>query len=308
VKAGVPLSTVIVESLFMGVLKGHGVTNWSPSRSFYRSFLHRIGLTRRAGTKAARSLPLNFEEVRALFFKRFAWFVDQYKIQKKNVFNCDESGVVFFPIDKKTYAPVGTTDAVLQAFDEKKQYTMTPVVNMSGELVTMQLIWQGATSRCEPHKDMQELHKDELTNTHTKSHWSRPHTMEAIIDDTYNAKIKAQDADRHPREGPTPWMMIWDVYCSHIDAKLLKSLKAKYPGLHILYIPPNCTSALQPLDVLYNGQLKCFLKSCSGKWLADHIAAQLQSGVPPEEVKVPRTKTELIGPFCDWMARGVKWL
>ena len=170
----------------------------------------------------------------------------------------------------------------------------------------MQVIWQGKTKNCEPPKAVKDKYKDMLTHVHTESHWSQPPTVAELADDIYSKHVKHQQ-DESPTGKIVYWILLLDVYISHINPKLIATLKEKYPGLLMLCVPPSCTSELQPLDVLFNGPFKAYLKRLAAQWLAGVIAQQVKDGISPMEVKVPVTKTKLQGPFVGWLAESVKW-
>jgi hypothetical protein len=305
VDAGVPLTLTIIQALVLGVLINAG-TEWVPCKSWYRSFVKgKMRLSWRKGTEPARSLPPNFDAIKLLYIQRFVWVILFYGIVAQMCFNLDETGCVLFPMPDHGWSYKGQKDAVLFGLDEKRQFTATPVINAAGELFEhTQLIWQGLTKQCEPHPNIKELHDDYLTHTHTKSHWSTPSTVEAIIDDIYNTSV-APHYKNNSVPGKDPhWVVLLDVYWSHRDKGLRERLKTKYPFLILLFVPASCTSELQPLDVDFNGAWKKWIKSFAALWVSNFVATQLQDGVPATEIRVPHTKSALVGPFCDWLARA----
>ena len=77
--------------------------------------------------------------------------------------------------------------------------------------------------------------------------------------------------------------------------------------LIILYIPANCTSELQPLDVEFNGPFKKKVKAEAATWLAKEVASAIQRGAPPSEVHVSTGKRALVRPFCSWLHVTFNW-
>jgi hypothetical protein len=96
-------------------------------------------------------------------------------------------------------------------------------------------------------------------------------------------------------------MILWDVYSSHRDEELLKSLKQKYPYLLIMFVPASCTGELQPLDVGVNGPWKRLVTKFAGAWLADHVKQQLDLNPDPSKVVLSTKKSVLVQPFCSWI-------
>ncbi len=95
---------------------------------------------------------------------------------------------------------------------------------------------------------------------------------------------------------------MWDVYSSHRDSALLAKLKQKYPNLLIVFVPSSCTSELQPLDVEFNGPWKCCITWIAADWLSVSIGEQLNRGVDPAKVTLNTNKSDLVAPFCQWLA------
>ena len=103
-------------------------------------------------------------------------------------------------------------------------------------------------------------------------------------------------------------VILWDVYHAHRDKEILEKLKAKYPNLIVLFVPASCTSQLQPLDVYFNQPWKGMVTKLACEYLSDFIAKQLRSGVAPSDVTVPSKKSELVEPFCEWVASATEWI
>jgi hypothetical protein len=308
VTAGVPLTVPIIKGLVLGIFAVN-MCSWVPCNSWYRSFVKgRMRLSWRKGTKPARHLPPDFDSIKKLYVQRFVWTIMTYSIVACMYFNLDETGCVLFPMPDHTWAPKGAKDAVLHGLDEKRQFTATPVISAAGFLVAhVQLIWAGLTNRCEAPPDVQTKHDDELRHTHTKSHWSTPSTVMALITDIYDSTVEPYFRLYGRPDGKNYWVVVLDVYWSHRDPILLKELRKKYPYLIILFVPASCTPELQPLDVDFNGAWKQFIKQLAALWVSSFVQKELEAGKCPTEIVLPYTKTDLVAPFCEWIASAVKW-
>ena len=76
----------------------------------------------------------------------------------------------------------------------------------------------------------------------------------------------------------------------------------RYPKLLILFIPATCTGELQPLDVGFNGLWKVFITKFANTWLSENIMQQLRVNPDPTTVKLGLKKSDLVAPFCGWIA------
>lgn len=82
------------------------------------------------------------------------------------------------------------------------------------------------------------------------------------------------------------------VYCFHLIARpcvlfifqeVLDSLREK--GFITIFVPANCTSELQPLDVAVNAPFKFLLKERFNDWFSDQVCAAIKKH-PSDEKKV----------------------
>lgn len=301
VSAGVPLTTSTALSLALGLFTTHRIA-WAPKKGWAYTFMHRLGLKPRRGTRAARSLPPDFEKVKSLYILRVVYLVATHSILPWLFFNLDETGVRFMPLKDRTWAAEGASQVDISNLGDKRLFTSVPVVDAIGHLVYTQVIWQGKTTKSCPSAALQTEHQDVLAHTVSATHWSTPATMELLVDNLFNNHVKPKMLERYMDVANTYWAIAWDVYTSHRDQGLLARLRQKYPKLIILFVPASCTSELQPLDVGFNYDFKAFITALSCAWLSTQVTKQLEENVAPIDIKVPHTKSELVAPFCSWLA------
>ena len=300
VNSGVPITAGTALTLALGLFAANDIT-WQPKKGWARTFLLRIGLTLRRGTRPARHLPKDYDTVKHLFILRVVYTVLTYSVMPMFFFNLDETGMRFFPIKDRTWAALGADQVDISGLGDKRQFTGIPVVDSLGWLVYMQLVWQGKTDASCPNSTVQKAHPF-LTHTRSASHWSTPTTMELLVDDLWRKHVKPKMEAMSLNSATTYWVLLWDVYSSHRDAALLASLKRKYPYLIILFVPASCTSALQPLDVGFNSDFKAIITALACAWLSAFITGLLKTGTSADDIVLPTKKTELVAPFCAWVA------
>ena len=81
--------------------------------------------------------------------------------------NLDETGLLLIPSPKNTWAEKGSKQVSIVALEDKRGFTITPVVTALGQLVgKVQVIWQGKTTACEPKLDLKDRFVNELSHTH----------------------------------------------------------------------------------------------------------------------------------------------
>ena len=92
---------------------------------------------------------------------------------------------------------------------------------------------------------------------------------------------------------------------SQSSREMLARLRTKYDNLLILFVPANCTSELQPLDVSFNAPFKRLMRSSAVSWLADVVAARL---CVDDLAPIDTTKRNLCSPFCAWVQQSLEKL
>lgn len=302
---GIPLSATLVAGLTLPVLAKHG-SKWVPSKSWYHLFLLRLGLSFRRGTRAARHIPSNHEDVALLFLQRWIWLIHIHDIHSALCLTSDETGQIFFPTSKTTWAEKGSKSVELLGLEEKRQFTVSPTLAASGELVgRIQVIWGGKSNRCEPSEDIQAQYASTTTHTHTPSHWSTLETVKKLIDNIYTDYVLPTMKRLEKDPASTKWVLLWDVFYSHRMPELLAYLRIVYPNLILFFVPPGCTPILAPLDVDFNAPWKKFVATLCIAWLSQLVKSQLDAGTAAADVKIPINKKELTPFFASWLHQAV---
>ena len=94
-------------------------------------------------------------------------------------------------------------------------------------------------------------------------------------------------------------LLILDVFKGQTVPSALSKLKQA--NIDYLFVPPNCTDRLQPLDVAVNKTVKSYMKGRFIQWYAESVQAQLHSGKSIEEVKVDMKLSIMKTVTCNWI-------
>lgn len=141
-----------------------------------------------------------------------------------------------------------------------------------------QLIYAGLTAQCHPKIQFPEG----WNITHSKNHWSNEKTMLEFVDKVlfpYIQRVREEIGNSNQQA-----LAIFDVFAAH----KVPSIKEKLLTNNVTYVfvPPSCTSELQPLDLTFNSVVKLRMKNQFMQWYADQTLSQLTAGTSKSTEKV----------------------
>ena len=265
------------------------------------SFLRRRGYVKRKATKAARKLPLDFEDLKSVFLQRIHSKVEQHAIPPKLVVNWDQTGSKLVPVSQWTMAEQGSVQVPVIGKDDKREITVLLAVSAGGVLLPPQVIYPGKTPGCHTKITFpQGWHI-----THSCNHWSTEETMLQYLD---NVLIPYFAATRRDLGLPDDHvgLAIFDVFATHCCDSVLKKLSTNH--IHQVFVPASCTGELQPLDLSVNDKFKALMKDSFARWYAHEVETALDGGTSLEKVKVD-LKASLIKPIHgNWLITAISIL
>jgi len=72
-------------------------------------------------------------------------------------------------------------------------------------------------------------------------------------------------------------LLLLDAWVVHRSAEFRDWLKREHPRIHLIYVPPNCTSKLQLADVALQRPFKSCITQSFNAWAAATIAEQIEA-------------------------------
>lgn len=230
----------------------------------------------RVRTTAASKLPNDWRDRGIQTAKRIAVNVQLYKVHPSLVVNMDQTGVHLAPADQRTYEVKGAEVVKVIGADDKRQITCCIASSMDGDLLPIQLIFQGKTNACHP-PETAESRATHLHMTHSENHWSNLETMKQWIDEVL-LPYAARRCQEHNLPHDSHIVLVLDVWKVHIGEEFRRFLRGeKYSHIHLVYVPPNCTSQLQVADVILQRPFKHGLRKEFTGWAANIIQEQLET-------------------------------
>ncbi len=81
----------------------------------------------------------------------------------------------------------------------------------------------------------------------------------------------------------------------HISAEFRGFMKENFPHILLLFVPTNCTSKLQVMDIVFQRPFKHAIHQLYNQFQATKITKQIKVGVDPSKVKLQTTAAQLRG-------------
>jgi len=190
------------------------------------------------------------------------------------VINMDQTGVHLVPSSGWTYEKVNSSSVAVVGADDKRQITVCLASSLHGDLLPLQLIFQGKTARSLPDPTAASI-ASLCHLTQSENHWSSQTTMQLYI-----SEILMPHAERciqqHRLHADAKIILVLDVWAVHKSEEFRLFLRMQYPRIHLVFVPANCTSKLQVADVALQRPFKHGITSRFNEWAARQIRQQIQ--------------------------------
>ena len=279
---------------------------------------NKLNFSFRRGTSSGQKLSANWESECEDMRARAAVIASSHGVvHPALVINWDQTGLLMMPTATRTYSDKGSKQVEIAKLDDKRQITAVVASAMDGSVLPVQLVFAGKEfssktgnplrSSCPNDADtLQLLEQHKWSVTQTDSHWSNVNTMKdyvkTIIDPYVQSKIKELDLPENKNHA----LLIFDVFWAHRDTKFTEWLKENYPNYHYVFIPANCTSVLQPADVLLNRPFKCELTNQYTNWSTQNLMSQFSATDDISNIRLPNDLTTLKPLIVKWSIES--WL
>lgn len=226
-----------------------------------------------------------------LMFARHWRCIVELSIPPACVINADESFLSVITSHTHSWSPVAFKFTPIGS-SVKYGMTGTPVITAAGQLIGYQLLvdravsmgdlpteadvremarkaWGGAANSPDAPAVAESFKWD--IHTGLQSKWQTPQTLRGLVE---NIIV--------PSRGTSQVLLKLDVASSHIDKSFRTWLQENHPNIHLRFVPSNCTSKLQALDVGVQRPIKDSLRRQARDAAADLLLSSKQ-GLPDED-------------------------
>lgn len=192
------------------------------------------------------------------------------------IINMDQTGVNLVPSSTRTYERLGSSNVGVVGVDDKRQITVCLASSLDGDLLPLQLIFQGKTARSTPPSTPSSI--SSLCHvSQSKNHWSCQETMQQYITKIIMPYANKCIAD-HRLRADANIILVLDVWAVHKSVEFRQFLRTRHPRIKLVFVPANCTSKLQVADVALQRPFKHHIKKSFSAWAAALIRENMEDG------------------------------
>ena len=174
------------------------------------------------------------------------------EVPSELIINWDQTGHIYVPVSQWTMEEEGAKQVEINGKDDKCQITVVVGCFLIGDFLSLQLIYQGKTTKCLP----QVQFPVDWSILYTSNHWSNEETMEIYITKIIILYLSETKKKLNiPLDHPA--LLLFGNFKGQCTKELLKLLDSH--NVNVVLIPPNCMDRLQPLDSSVNKVAKEFL-------------------------------------------------
>ena len=218
------------------------------------------------------------QDLKSAFVTEILALREEYYIPLALMFNMDETAYQIAPPIPKNWRcsdgkPHADAEKYSRIFRRHPFTTLLCCVSASLEYLPPQINWKGKTDRL-------KVNHDKVQEYVQHTHWS---TVESIFHYVEtNLVPRTRLAEKDARGRSPKFMLILDYYGVHVSAEFRRRFRERFGEYGMLvFVPPNMTSTLQPLDVAVFGPFKAQAKK-------QHITELVEGAFQHTFAKNPR--------------------
>ena len=132
------------------------------------------------------------------------------------------------------------------------------------------------------------------------THWMNQPNMRLWVDGpVWNEHVRVCVAATPPLDPKVAVGIIHiDAHPVHLSQELRDWLK-KYPQFRLIYVPANCTSELQCVDVVLNKPFKNYMARDYTRWMVSKVDEETEKGTSMKDIKFNELVTQAAGLHLD---------
>jgi hypothetical protein len=227
-----------------------------------------------------------------------AYLMKLYWIPPCLVVNTSQNGIhLVLTVGERTWENKGSKHTQVLGVEDKRQITLVVSSTTNGNLLPGQILFIGTTHRCLPPSRKLKCINSGPDLKFNENHWSTLEIMKDFVHKLLLAYLhkQIQQLDLQANQKPV-WLI--DYWSIHKRKEFLDWIKKKHPNILVVFVPTNCTSELQLVDVIIQRPLKHGFKVNFNKWTTCVIKQQIYNGKEPFiDLKMNNLKPQI----CGWL-------
>ena len=228
-----------------------------------KSLLKRMNFTKRRASTKSTNPSQNTEEVKEEFLGDLIQAVELNEVPPDLIFNWDQTAISLVPSSQWTLDKKGNKRVAIVGHCNKRQITAVMCAALTGEVLPVQLVYEGKTRRCHPPYDF----PGNWVISYSPNHWSTEETMIEYITDVVVPFVE-QKRDDLELNSDHAAVAIFDHFKGQLTEKVSRLLEEN--NIHSVLIPAAYTGDLQPMDISVNKALKSFMCNKS-EWYSEQV-------------------------------------
>ena len=216
--------------------------------------------------------------------------------------NTDQTGVHLIPRGgARTWVEKGSKHVLVHGQKDKRQIIVSVSFSANGDLLPFQIIFMGTTSRSLSLQNEGRLRceEDGWHLIYSGNHWSNLETYKLFVEKILQRyKLKKLLELNSDEDSKLIWLL--DCWSVHMSREFIDWIKEVYPTILLVFIPTNCTSIYQPIDVILQRPFKHGFCQQFDNHSTESIGKQLDEKALTD-VKLD-TKMSVLKPLlCSWL-------
>ena len=206
-------------------------------------------------------------------------------------------------------APKGCKDVQFYGIGDKRQYTVILEYSANRRLILpVELIWEGVEglTGAQPKKHIHDQHRKYIHHSQSSTHWVTLNILIDYIRRIRNGYIKDTKFTLGLKDDHN-LVLFLDCFSTHIKRDLIDKCTELYPEMILIFVPPQFTAEIQPLDVSTMGPFKKRIQRSAGRWQVQKYVRFIEKH-PGEEFCLKTQLKKIKNDFFQWILDAAKWL
>lgn len=290
---------------------------WVPSQTYCYQLLHKdmeYSYRRVTGKRVNEAMSAKQKELFDVLIDVMAADIQEHNVLPDFIIGSDEYGQHLFPQNDYTWTKKGKKEALVDVYDDKRQFTGNIVHNALGEVVLWHGIYGGKTMKSLPTPAARAVKGAENFIYGTSpNHWSNVEQKKKLIDaiGEFRTRRLTQLVEAHKitsaRARSAKMIILLDCWPVNLSAEIRNYIKTEHDYMLVRYIPAGLTGGVQINDAYLHAPFKGYVRQQAEDWYQEKMIKLLErkkEGLPEAEFMAAMAMILQMGTLRD---KSVEW-